>query len=94
MKLILATEMLLKKSKERNQQELNDLMEIILFENDWFNNEETEFLWFCEFEKCLTIDVDEKFFKLNGLPLDEWLRANTDCNVSSDKSWQVFGLNR
>ena len=94
MKLILATEMLLKKSKRRNQNELNDLMSIILRENDWFDNAENKFLWFDEFDKCLVIDVDEKSFELNGLPLENWLNENTDCDTNSDKRFRVFGLNR
>ena len=40
MKIITATELLVKKSKDRNKKELEDLMEIILLENsgEWFKD--------------------------------------------------------
>ena len=92
MKIISATELLVKKSKDRNKKELQDLMEIILLENneEWFKNK----IWMDELENILCLNVDEISFNLNGLPLEDWLRVNTDCDVNSDKRWRVFGINR
>ena len=92
MKIITATELLVKQSKDRNKKELEDLMKIILLENsgDWFKDR----IWIDEIENILFLNVDEISFNLNGLPLEDWLQANTNCDVNNDKRWRVFGINR
>lgn len=92
MKIITATELLVKQSKDRNKKELEDLMEIILLENsgEWFKDR----IWMDEIENILFLNVDEISFNLNGLPLEDWLRVNTNCDVNNDKQWRVFGINR
>ena len=67
-------------------------MEIILLENsgDWFKDR----IWIDEIENILFLNVDEISFNLNGLPLGDWLRVNTNCDVNNDKRWRVFGINR
>ena len=92
MKIITATELLVKQSKDRNRRELQDLMEIILLENsgEWFKDR----IWIDEVENILSLDVDEILFNLNGSSLEKWLLENTSCDVSGDKQWWVFGINR
>ena len=73
MKIITATELLVKKSKDRNKKELEDLMEIILLENsgEWFKDR----IWMDELENILCLNVDEIFFNLNGLNNGEFLES-------------------
>ena len=44
--------------------------------------------------KSLLKHVDEISFNLNGSSLEKWLLENTSCDVSGDKQWWVFGINR
>lgn len=92
MKIITATEMLTKKSIERNKLELEELMQIILLENseEYFESR----IWIDEQFNCLCLNVDEITFNLNGTSLENWLQKNTDCNIKSDKEWRVFGIHR
>ena len=92
MKIITATELLVKQSRDRNRRELQDLMEIILLENsgEWIKDR----IWIDEVENILSLDVDEISFNLNGSSLEKWLLKNTNCDVSGDKQWWVFGINR
>ena len=91
MKIIKATEILIKKSKDRNIEELEELRELILLENQqWFKNR----IWIDDLDNCLVLNVDEVSFNLNGSSLEGWLQENTDCDISCDKRWRVFGIKR
>jgi hypothetical protein len=91
MKIIKATEILVKKSKDRNIEELEELRELILLENrQWFKNR----IWIDDLDSCLVLNVDEVSFNLNGSSLEGWLQENTDCDISNDKRWRVFGIKR
>ena len=91
MRIIKATELLVKKSKDRNIEELKELRELILLENNqWFKHR----IWIDDLDSNLILNVDEVSFNLNGSSLESWLRENTDCDISSDKQWRVFGIKR
>ena len=83
-----------KKAEKRRKEELKELRDLILLENEWAKK---DWLWMSfniGYEKELLIDVDEKYYTLNGGRLEEWLNNNTECTTTSDKTFIVYSINK
>ena len=83
-----------KRAERRRREELKELRDLILLENEWAKD---DWLWMSfnwGYDKVLLIDVDEKYYTLNGGRLEEWLNNNTDCTTTSDKTFIVHSINK
>lgn len=89
MKTITAIEFLKQKAVTRLINDFQDFIEIIKMNNTWADD---KMFHIDKWDNVLNINIDEKFFQIDGHDLVSWCEANTSCGNISDKNITIFNF--
>lgn len=77
-------------SRKRCLEEMEALKDLIMVHNKWATDDMFTINWMGAND--MRIDIDEKWFKVDGESLVDWLRKHCECENESDKSITVIRL--
>lgn len=89
MKTITALEFLTTKAKKQLLDNFNEFIDIIKMSNDWATD---NMFWIDEWDTTLHINIDEKFFQIDGQDLVSWCEVNTRFANLSDKNITILNF--